>query len=129
MSLPTVSKVVNGHPDVAPQTRVPIQRLLQQHEYVPRQARRASSAPAVLDLTFDRLDSWYSLEIVRGVTEAAREAGADVVVSQTPKDPVGASWSRKLTGAGRVGLILVTSYADRRPVAALPRRPRPARWW
>ena len=109
VSLPTVSKVVNGHPDVAPQTRVLIERLLLQHEYVPRQARRTNSLPPVLDLAFDRLDSWYSLEIVRGVTEAAREAGADVVVAQTPADPTGQAWSRKLATAGRVGLILVTS--------------------
>ncbi|MCG7207422.1 substrate-binding domain-containing protein [Streptomyces arenae] len=43
------------------------------------------------------------------MTEAAAEAGVDVVVSVVPDDPLGAAWARKITNAGREGVILVTS--------------------
>ena len=33
VSLPTVSKVVNGRPDVAPDTRARVERLLDEHHY------------------------------------------------------------------------------------------------
>ena len=42
MSLPTVSKVVNGRPDVAPSTRARVEQLLDQHQY-PRNGQRAAA--------------------------------------------------------------------------------------
>ena len=109
VSLPTVSKVVNGRHDVAPQTRARIEDLLQQHAYVPRRVRRPTPERPVLDLAFEGLDSLYCLEIINGVTAAAREAGADVVVGPVTDDAAGIRWERRLASAGRLGLILVTS--------------------
>ncbi|MDP9417520.1 MAG: LacI family DNA-binding transcriptional regulator, partial [Actinomycetota bacterium] len=40
VSLPTVSKVVNGKDDVAPATRARVQQLLAEHNYVPVSTRR-----------------------------------------------------------------------------------------
>ena len=42
VSLPTVSKVVNGRPDVAPSTRARVEQLLDQHKY-PRNGQRAAA--------------------------------------------------------------------------------------
>ena len=109
VSLPTVSKVLNGRADVAPETRAAIERLLVEYEYVPLGRRRQREPTRVIDLVFNGLKSPYSLEIIRGVTEAAAEAGLDVVVGLTPEDPVGVSWARKLATAGREGIIAVTS--------------------
>ena len=109
VSLPTVSKVLNGRADVAEVTRARVQRLLVEHDYVASAKRRGQMAGRVIDLAFNSLTSPYALEIIRGVTEAAAEEEVDVVVGQTPDDTLGARWARKLAGSGREGIICVTS--------------------
>jgi LacI family transcriptional regulator len=117
VSLPTVSKVIRGRPDVAPETRQAIERLLSEYEYVPRPVRRQSPKRRVLDLAFDALGSAYSLELIRGVVSAAAEAGVDVVVGLTPDDPHGIQWAQRLTESGRMGVISVTSSITAEQVA------------
>lgn len=117
VSLPTVSKVIRGRPDVAPQTRQAIERLLTEHAYVPRTARRQAPGRRTLDLSFDALESAYSLELIKGVAAAAAEVGVDVVVGLTPDDPHGIQWARRLTEAGRIGVICVTSAITAEQVA------------
>ena len=68
MSLPTVSKVVNGRPDVAPSTRARVEQLLVQHQY-PRNGQRAARRSGLIDLVFAGLDSPWAVEILRGVEE------------------------------------------------------------
>ncbi|MEH0628410.1 LacI family DNA-binding transcriptional regulator [Streptomyces stelliscabiei] len=109
VSVATVSKVVNGHSDVAPETRARIERLLVKHAYVARGPRGAQSPVRTVNLTFDQLVNPDNLVITQGVTEAAAEAGVDVVIGTAPDDPLGAAWTRKITNAGREGVILVTS--------------------
>src|SRR5215468_2339069 len=56
VSLPTVSKVVNGRPDVAADTRARVERLLDEYNYArpgPRRQRRAG----LIDLVLAGLDS------------------------------------------------------------------------
>jgi LacI family transcriptional regulator len=117
VSLPTVSKVIRGRPDVAPETRQAIQRLLTEYGYVPRTVRRQVPKRRILDLTFDALGSAYGLELITGVVTAAGEAGVAVVVGLTPDDPDGIQWSQPLTEAGRMGVISVTSSITAEQVA------------
>lgn len=109
VSVATVSKVVNGHSDVAPDTRARIERLLVKHAYVARGPRGAQSPVRTVDLTFDQMINPDNLALTQGVTQAAAEAGVDVVISTAPDDPLGAAWTRKITNAGREGVILVSS--------------------
>ncbi|WP_405770760.1 LacI family DNA-binding transcriptional regulator [Streptomyces sp. NBC_00080] len=109
VSVATVSKVVNGRSDVSPETRARIERLLVENDYVARGPGGIQAPVRTIDLTFDQLVNPNDLVIMRGVTEAAADAGVDVVVGVTPDDPLGASWARKVTNAGREGVILVTS--------------------
>ncbi|WP_330286514.1 LacI family DNA-binding transcriptional regulator [Streptomyces sp. NBC_00576] len=109
VSVATVSKVVNGRSDVSPETRARVERLLVEHDYVARGPGGAQAPVRTIDLTFDKLVNPNNLVITQGVTEAAAEAGVDVVISTAPDDPLGATWARKITNAGREGLILVTS--------------------
>nr|WP_119611973.1 LacI family DNA-binding transcriptional regulator [Streptomyces acidiscabies] len=109
VSVATVSKVVNGRSDVSPETRARVERLLVEHDYVARGPGGAQSPVRIVDLTFDRLVNPNNLVITQGVTEAAAEAGVDVVIGTAPDDPLGAAWARRITGAGREGVILVTS--------------------
>ncbi|MER5185084.1 substrate-binding domain-containing protein [Streptomyces sp. NPDC002896] len=80
VSVPTVSRVVNGRSDVSPQTRARVEDLLRLHRYrrrVPGSGDRA----ALLDLVFGDLGSPWAVEIIRGVEEVAHAAGMGTVVS------------------------------------------------
>lgn len=95
----TVQKVVNGHSDVAPETRTRVERLLVEHAYVARGPRGAQSPVRTVGLTFDQLVNPDNLVITHGVTEAAAEAGVDVAIGTAPDDPLGAAWTRKIVGS------------------------------
>src|SRR5262244_1460616 len=79
VSLPTVSKVVNGRRDVAPATRALIERLLHEHQYT-RAGTRRHRRSGLIDLVFNGLDSPWAVEILRGVEEwcAGHETGVAV---------------------------------------------------
>ena len=108
VSLATVSKVLNDRDDVAAATRLRVQRLLDQYEYVPPARSTvswSSERPRVIELVFTALDSPYSVEILRGVTSSPM----DVVVSSVPDSSDSRAWSSRLAAAGRSGAIIVTS--------------------
>jgi LacI family transcriptional regulator len=80
VSVPTVSKVVNGRPDVAPRTRHAIEQLLAERGYSsPR--NRPSARHGLIDLVFVDLGSPWAMAILAGVEEVAYRAGTGVVVS------------------------------------------------
>src|SRR2546430_14113539 len=81
LSVATVSKVLNGRSDVAPQTRARVQASLDQHRYR-RRPRRQSTGTGHLDLVFHELDSVWAMEIIRGVEAVTAAAGIDVLLSQ-----------------------------------------------
>jgi LacI family transcriptional regulator len=109
VSVPTVSKVVNGRTDVAPETRARIGVLLAQHGYIARGPGGVQSTVRTVDLVFDAMQTPNNLEIVRGVIEAATVEDVDVVVGFVPDDPLGAAWARRTAHAQREGMIVVTS--------------------
>src|SRR4051794_12060312 len=90
VSVPTVSKVVNGREDVAPGTRARVEALLEEHGYR-RPARDARAQ--LLDVVFNELESPWAMEIIKGVEEVARENGLGVVLSaQEGPGALGRSW-------------------------------------
>jgi LacI family transcriptional regulator len=80
VSVSTVSKVVNGRPDVAPGTRSLVQQVLHDLSYQPR--RVEGSRPPAVALLFHGPLMTYSLEILEGVLAAATDVEADVVVAR-----------------------------------------------
>lgn len=109
VSVPTVSRVLNGRADVAPQTRERIERLLREHGYQRRSARPRGSA-GLIDLVFNDLDSPWAVEIIRGVEDAARAAGVGTVVSAIHRRTASTrQWMRNLQARATDGVILVTS--------------------
>ena len=77
VSLPTVSKVVNGKQDVAPATRAHVQQLLEEHNYVP--VARKAPTDVLVDVVFTALDSPWAVEILRGVTESGLEVVSELI--------------------------------------------------
>jgi LacI family transcriptional regulator len=80
VSVPTVSKVVNGRPDVAPSTRQTIEDLLVEHGYSSPRSRPTERV-GLIDLVFVDLGSPWAMAILAGVEEVAYRAGTGVVVS------------------------------------------------
>jgi LacI family transcriptional regulator len=123
VSVATVSKVVNGRSDVAPETRSRVQMLLRQHDYVAPVVRRAeNAAPATIEVQFAGDLRPYVAEALVGIVDAAAASGVSVVVSQPDRGP---GWARDLVSMGRRALIAVTSvytpaYLDALTQAGLP---------
>jgi LacI family transcriptional regulator len=109
VSLPTVSKVVNGRPDVAPATRARVERLLDEHHYSRSGARR-SRRSGLIDLVFNGLDSPWAVEILRGAEEWGAVHSFGVAVSSVRHGNARpASWTSALASHDTDGVILVTS--------------------
>jgi LacI family transcriptional regulator len=109
VSMPTVSKVVNGRPDVAPATRVRVERLLDEHRYT-RAGTQRRRRSGLIDLVFNGLDSPWAVEILRGVEEWGAHHETAVVVSAVRYgDARPASWTSALTSHDSDGVLLVTS--------------------
>jgi LacI family transcriptional regulator len=107
VSLPTVSKVVNGRPDVAPATRARVERLLDERQYSRTGARRRRRS-GLVDLVFNGLDSPWAVEILRGVEEwcSAHEMGVAVsAVRHGSARPT--SWTSALASHDTDGVILI----------------------
>ncbi len=110
VSVPTVSRVLNGRTDVAASTRVRVTHLLQKHDYQRRGLGRTTQAN-LIDLVFNDLDSPWAVEIIRGVEDVAHEAGVGTVVSAIHNQPTSEQrWWQNVQSRASDGIILVTSH-------------------
>jgi LacI family transcriptional regulator len=129
VSVPTVSKVVNGRQDVAPGTRALVEELLRRHGYVPPSARRAATAPSTVELLISGPFSGYVAEVIDGVVRAGTETATAIVVGslddQRRPGVAPPEWARRLAVTGRAGAIVVTgmltpAHVDALAVAGVP---------
>jgi LacI family transcriptional regulator len=119
VSLPTVSKVVNGRPDVSPATRARVELLLDRHQY-PRSGPRLSRKSGLIDLVFNGLDSPWAVEILRGVEEWGAQQGTAVAVSSVRHgDTRPASWTSTIASHHSDGVILVITKVTEAQVGQL----------
>lgn len=84
MSVPTVSKVINGRTGVGAETRARIEALINEYGY-----RRPDSTGRadIMELVMSELESLWGLEIIRGVERTAREHHVGVVLSDFDQRP------------------------------------------
>ena len=119
VSLPTVSKVVNGRPDVSPTTRARVEQLLDRHKY-PRTGPRLSRRSGLIDLVFIGLDSPWAVEILRGVEEWGAQQGTAIAVSSVRHgDARPASWTSTIASHHSDGVILVITKVTEAQVSQL----------
>ncbi|HEX6337467.1 MAG TPA: LacI family DNA-binding transcriptional regulator [Jiangellaceae bacterium] len=112
VSVPTVSRVLNGRTDVAPQTRARVEELLRSRGYRRRPSRSRTRA-RLIDLVFPDLDSPWAVEILRGVEDVTHAAGVGTVVSATHRRAEPArQWLHNLRARASDGVILVTSTLE-----------------
>ncbi|MBB5868292.1 LacI family transcriptional regulator [Allocatelliglobosispora scoriae] len=107
VSVPTVSRVLNGQADVAPGTRERVERLLLDHGYQ-RRNNRSRPSSNLIDLVFNDLDSPWAVEIIRGVEEVAHAEGIGTVVSAIHRKTAATrQWLQNLKARASDGVILV----------------------
>ncbi len=104
VSIPTVSKVLNGRSDVAPGTRERVVRLLAELGYVPQP--RVRRRVGVIDLVLTEFSEWAT-EIVRGAEAAALAFGSRIAVSAVRGDVAEHLWWRSVTASRTDGVVLV----------------------
>ncbi|HYS40931.1 MAG TPA: LacI family DNA-binding transcriptional regulator [Pseudonocardiaceae bacterium] len=109
VSVPTVSKVLNGRDEVAPDTRDRVERLIEKHKYA-RRTRRPESRAGLVDLVFPSLDSAWDVEIIRGVEEVAHQARMGTVVSAIHgHGPTARNWLDNLATRRSDGVLMAVS--------------------
>lgn len=109
VSLPTVSRVLNGRSDVAAATRRRIEDLLAEHGYRRRTAGSANRAN-LIDLVFNDLDSPWAVEILRGVEKVVHAAGVGAVISAVHHHAASTQqWLIGVRSRNSDGAILVTT--------------------
>jgi DNA-binding LacI/PurR family transcriptional regulator len=108
VSVPTVSKVINGRSDVSPATRRRVEAVIRRHGYQ-RPVRPARRAP-LLELIFHELESEWALEIVRGVERVAgRHQLAVVLTEMQGRRRPGQGWIEGALARRPTGVIAVFS--------------------
>ncbi|MFI1401152.1 LacI family DNA-binding transcriptional regulator [Streptomyces sp. NPDC020681] len=109
VSVPTVSKVLNGHRDVSVRTQERVEQIIAQEGYV-RPSKPRGGAGALLDLVINDLDSAWAAEILTGAEEVAREHRMHLVLSAVHTDRAPAlGWLEALGARGSRGVVLVLS--------------------
>jgi DNA-binding LacI/PurR family transcriptional regulator len=109
VSVPTVSKVMNGRSDVAKDTRERVEELIRRHGYQ-RRADERSRKSNLLELMFHELESAWALEIVRGVEQVASDNGMAVVLSESQgRLRPGQNWLENVLARRPVGVVAVFS--------------------
>lgn len=105
VSAPTVSKVLNGRPGVASQTRQRVEEILREQGY----RRPDAIAPApMLEVVFRELESHMAIEIMRGVERVAQPNDLAVCFSEMRGRDSG--WVDRVLNRRPIGVVAV--YTD-----------------
>lgn len=108
VSIPTVSKVINGRPDVSGETRRRVEAAIVEHGY--ERAARTVARSALIEVVFHELESEWALEIVRGVERVAGRRHLAVVLSELQgRRTPGRSWIEGVLARRPLGVIAVFS--------------------
>jgi LacI family xylobiose transport system transcriptional regulator len=121
VSLSTISKVLNGRPDVSAGTRARVERILASNGYLRRTSEKSGSG--LIELVFHELESAWSMEIIRGVENVAAENGMSVVLTESGSRHAPApDWIEGALRRRPVGVVLVFSDLPREYREMLRRR-------
>src|SRR6185437_2581986 len=120
VSVPTVSKVLNGRGDVAEETRTRVQSVLGELGYA-RNYRRKTQPARIIDLLCHELSPWAA-EIISGASAVALTAKSRIAVTMVGSNADVSRWLKGLATSRTDGVILVLtelSPAHRHRLATL----------
>ena len=105
VSVPTVSRVLNGRADVSAETRLRVESALGELGYA-RTSRRKAQTTRIIDLVTTELSPWAT-EIISGTSKAALAAKCRVAVTVVSTNADIDHWLRSLSASRTDGVILV----------------------
>jgi len=109
VSVPTVSKVLNGRQGVAAATRDHVRLILEKHHYI----RRGSSGKrptGLIDFVIRDLDPNWAMPLVRGAEDEASKAGVSLVVTSTHGRRIGnRHWVQHLASRRTDAVVLTVT--------------------
>lgn len=114
VSVPTVSKVINGKPGVSDRTRARITGLLREHEYEPRR----STSTKMIELVLGELTSPWSTALVTAVEEAAFDQGMGLTLLRLRPEAED-RWLEMLSNRSVDGLVFAVVQVTARQRAHL----------
>jgi LacI family transcriptional regulator len=107
VSIPTVSRVLNGKPGISAPKRHEIERLIEDHGYARRKTKRNAS---LIDFVVSSLETQWATELLRGAQAEAARSGVDMVLNVTHSTPAGGpDWIERIASRGSDGIVLVVS--------------------
>lgn len=113
VSVPTVSKVLNGRADVSADTRSRVESALQKHQYRRRTQATGQRSGPLIDLVFHELDSAWCIEIIKGVRRTASDLGVGTVLSELGgRHRPQQSWLDAVLARRPLGVLLVLSRLE-----------------
>ncbi|ROR97002.1 LacI family transcriptional regulator [Salana multivorans] len=115
VSVPTVSKVLNGRTDVAPATRARVEEVLARHQYRKPTARSLTRSGRLIELVIHEADTIWAMELIKGVERVAGPARIGVVLSELggshrPRQ----EWIDDVMARRPLGVVFVLSELDGR---------------
>jgi DNA-binding LacI/PurR family transcriptional regulator len=106
VSVPTVSKVINGRTDVSAETRRLVQNVIRENGYQP--VRRATRAAPLLELAIHEFESDWAGEIIKGTQRVATQHGLGLVLSEFgATSTAGRQWIDTVLARRPMGVIAV----------------------
>lgn len=108
VTVPTVSKVLNGRSDVSDSVRQRVSHLLRQAGYtVSTAARDTAAVDGLIDLIVPGVEGSWACAMLAGVEEVLSRAGRDLVVT-VARDEASPQrdWARRLITRGSRGAVL-----------------------
>lgn len=107
VSVPTISRVLNGRSGVSAEKREEIERLLQEHGY---ERRARHDRAGLIHFVISDLDTQWATTLLRGAESEAGRLGFDLIVKTTHGSPVGTpDWVDHVVKRGSSGVVLVVS--------------------
>ncbi|MFD0203153.1 MULTISPECIES: LacI family DNA-binding transcriptional regulator [Saccharothrix] len=120
VSTATVSKVVNGHAEVAPVTRALVEKVIREHGY--RRQKKPNRATLV-ELVLHELEGAYAMEVIKGVERVASEHELAVVLTELHgRHTPGRTWIEGVLARKPAGVITVFSAPNPAQQAQLASR-------
>lgn len=114
VSIPTVSRVLNNRPDVAPETRERVEQVIKESGFIRSRVKNAlKESSGIIDMLIPDLTNLYSVEIVRGVEEVLERTELRLALSLTHNTlSFEQRWLAKVIDGTTDGAILVLTYGQ-----------------
>jgi LacI family transcriptional regulator len=114
VSVATVSRALNGHANVTPQTREHVLGIAQALRFIPSQAARSmiSRRTHTVGALLPDLHGEYFSELIRGIDLAARARGLHLLVSSSHGDASEAAAALRAMNGRVDGLLVMSPHAN-----------------